>query len=344
MSRSSDKIICVAIALGLSGFALGCKRTGQAEQSPVPESDEAVSQGTGDNRVLNLYDAFGRDVPGLVQDFGFSALVTYRGKTILFDSGSNADVLKQNVEALGVDLREVDFAVASHSHFDHINGFDYLLTVNPSVKIYFPDDPFFGGSLSFNAAGTDPKAVNDLPIDQRYFRGQKTKFEINQSGRFWRADVEYVDASREIAPGMHLVATRSPFIGYFSRYPNLGITGEPSNSDVNTIGLPELSLCLTTSEGAALIVGCSHSLVETIVREAKELLELDVSLVVGGYHLLPYTEVDILAMARRMKNDLGVKRVAPAHCTGHLGFRVFRDIYGEAYAEAGLGSTVRLPD
>jgi 7,8-dihydropterin-6-yl-methyl-4-(beta-D-ribofuranosyl)aminobenzene 5'-phosphate synthase len=45
-----------------------------------------------------------------------------------------------------------------------------------------------------------------------------------------------------------------------------------------------------------------------------------------------------------MRADLGVRVVAPAHCTGHLGFRVFRDVFGKDYWLAGLGSTIALPD
>ena len=63
--------------------------------SPRPQDD-------GDF-ILNLYDAFGPEVPGTVQDFGFAAVIRYRGKTILFDSGTNAAILKKNVEALGID-------------------------------------------------------------------------------------------------------------------------------------------------------------------------------------------------------------------------------------------------
>jgi 7,8-dihydropterin-6-yl-methyl-4-(beta-D-ribofuranosyl)aminobenzene 5'-phosphate synthase len=66
----------------------------------------------------------------LVKDFGFSAILKYNGKIILFDSGSNANIFKQNVTTLGIDLKQVDIAVASHSHFDHISGFDYLIEVN----------------------------------------------------------------------------------------------------------------------------------------------------------------------------------------------------------------------
>ena len=64
-------------------------------------------------RILNLYDSFGYGKKGTTLDWGYSALVEYDGKTILFDSGSQAEVLAHNAKALGVDLAKVDIAVLS---------------------------------------------------------------------------------------------------------------------------------------------------------------------------------------------------------------------------------------
>jgi hypothetical protein len=51
-----------------------------------------------------LYDAFGK--PSQMQkDWGFSALVEYGGKRILFDTGNNSEVLAHNVKAKGIDLK-----------------------------------------------------------------------------------------------------------------------------------------------------------------------------------------------------------------------------------------------
>jgi len=43
-----------------------------------------------------------------------------------------------------------------------------------------------------------------------------------------------------------------------------------------------------------------------------------------------------------MKRELGVRRVAPAHCTGMLAFQVFREVFGSDYEFAGLGSQVKF--
>jgi len=67
------------------------------------------------NRVTILYDAFGKS-PEFTKDWGFSALVEYEGKRILFDTGNNAQIFERNIKSLKVDLRKLDFVVISHRH------------------------------------------------------------------------------------------------------------------------------------------------------------------------------------------------------------------------------------
>lgn len=89
--------------------------------------------------MTNAYDAFGSKKKGLKHDFGFSTVIEYKGETILFDAGTDARVFESNLKSLKIDLRKIDIAIVSHGHYDHTGGFDYLLSVNPKVKIYLPD-------------------------------------------------------------------------------------------------------------------------------------------------------------------------------------------------------------
>src|SRR5262249_2967748 len=99
-------------------------------------------------QITVLYDAFGK-TSTMKKDWGFSALVEYGGKRILFDTGNNADVFAHNVQAKGIDLTQLDFAIVSHRHGDHTSGLNHLLKVNPAVKIYAPQENFgvFGAAL-----------------------------------------------------------------------------------------------------------------------------------------------------------------------------------------------------
>lgn len=209
-----------------------------------------------------------------------------------------------------------------------------------------PYDIFWGAPVPFDATGPDAGAADSLPQYMRYFDGGPSKFTINQSGRFWGANVEFVKTSREIFPGMTLIATSSPYMGYFSGYPNKsfveGQFQESDHSHYKYTELPEISLALRTEKGQALIVGCSHSGVERIVEETKKVTGGSIELVYGGFHLVPFDKAKIEETARYLKNDLGVRRVAPAHCTGHLAFKALSDLYGSDYVYAGLGETIRF--
>ena len=92
-------------------------------------------------QITILYDAFGTDA-SMSKDWGFSALVEIAGKQILFDTGNDADIFSANVKAKGVDLKTLDFVVLSHRHSDHMAGLNYVLSVNPTVKIYAPKKGF----------------------------------------------------------------------------------------------------------------------------------------------------------------------------------------------------------
>ncbi len=327
-------------------LVLVCVYHGYAQNS-LHERDKAAATDLRDGTIINLYDAFGEDDPALTKDFGFSCVLKYNGTTILFDAGSNADIFKRNVQALGIDLREIDFAIASHAHFDHINGFDYLLEINPDVTIYFPRDLFWGANLPFNLKGREASIADSLESRMQYFGGNFHAYMFNQSGRFWQANVEFISEHTKLAPGITVIATTSPYMGYFTRYPTLGLDADQMSTqrdggDATFMELPELSLSLETATGEVLIVGCSHSTVERIVAETRSHLGHDIALVYGGYHLLPYDREVLTDLAVRLKEDLKVAKVAPAHCTGHLAFKILQDHFGTDYIFAGLGERIRF--
>jgi 7,8-dihydropterin-6-yl-methyl-4-(beta-D-ribofuranosyl)aminobenzene 5'-phosphate synthase len=289
-----------------------------------------------ENSILNLYDAFGYQKKGTVLDWGFSVLIDYNGKKILFDAGNSADKFEHNVKVLGVDLQKVDIAVLSHRHADHASGFDYVLRVNPQVKAYLPADAALGAPFQFRFSKESTEQIADIGAEQLYFGGKSQSFQYKPGSRFDHANAEYISASKQIAPGIHLIFTRSELMGDFSAYP----PAEPGHPDL--YGLPEISLALETSKGLVLITGCSHSKVEVIVKAAKNQLKQNVEMVVGGFHLFPYDQTYVSGIAHQLKDQLGVHRVAPAHCTGNLAFKIFRDLYKQDYSYAGVEAQVKF--
>ena len=196
-------------------------------------------------RITVLYDAFGK-VGGLQKDWGYSALVEVGGKRILFDTGDNPDILGANARALGADLAHLDFVVMSHRHGDHMGGMEYLLQVNPKVKIYAPKENFgvYGAALPSKFYRKNDK----LPSYLRYYDGAPPETMV--FGSAWpRANIQLIDQTTEIAPGIHLIAL---------------VSDKPT-----TLELKELSLAIRTDDGLVLVVGCSHPGIDKVVEAAR---------------------------------------------------------------------------
>ena len=270
------------------------------------------------DRITILYDAFGKS-SGMKKDWGYSALVEYGGKHILFDTGNNAEIFAQNVKVSGVDLKKLDFAVISHRHGDHTGGMNYLLTVNPQVKIFAPKEGFgvFGASLP----GTFYRQDASLPDYMRYYNGKPPQ--MMTFGMPWpSANFVLVDGVTEAAPGISVIATVSQTPG--------------------TLELRELSLAIETPKGLILVVGCSHPGIERIV-EASTVLDKHVYAIVGGLHLVTTPDSEIARIVTALHDKWKVDRVALGHCTGEPAFAAFQRAFGVHYNYAGLGSVIELP-
>src|SRR6478672_2809277 len=177
------------LAAALAGVAVVVAPTGMA-------AAESSSQ------ITILYDAFGSDA-AMKKDWGFSALVEVAGKRILFDTGNDPEIFAANVKARGVNLSDLDFVVLSHRHSDHMAGLSYVLSVNPTVKIYAPKEGFgiYGSSLPSGFFRKDEA----LPPEMRYYGGKPPA--VMKFGSAWaNANFELIDQTTEIAPGITLIS------------------------------------------------------------------------------------------------------------------------------------------
>ena len=264
-----------------------------------------------------LYDAFGK-IPGMQKDWGYSALIEYAGKRILFDTGNNPKILGQNAKAKRIDLSKLDFVVMSHRHGDHMGGMSYLLRVNPKVKIYAPKEGFgvYGADLPSSFYRQDPS----LPPEQRYYGGSPP--EVMRFGSAWPgANFELIDKDTKIAPDIHLIAL---------------VSDKPG-----TLELRELSLAINTPQGMVIVVGCSHPGIDRIVAAASA-VNPHIRIIVGGFHLVVTSDVDINKIVTVLRDTFKVEYVAPGHCTGEPAFAALRTAFGDRYLYAGLGTTLEL--
>jgi 7,8-dihydropterin-6-yl-methyl-4-(beta-D-ribofuranosyl)aminobenzene 5'-phosphate synthase len=272
-------------------------------------------------RVTILYDAIGR-TPGLKLGWGYSALVEYAGQRVLFDTGGNLDDFAANVNALGVDLSRLDFAVLTHRHGDHTTGLHHVLKVNPNVPIFTPvEQSQFGTASTPALVKMINRRVDSAPDDMHYFDGRIP--ERLASGSPWPgANFVQISKPTEVLPGFWLFSTVSDAAG---------------SKEMN-----EVSMAIRTPQGLVIMVGCSHPGIERIL-EAAAKIEPKVYSVFGGFHMAAEPDAEVTSVVTRIHDKWRSERVAAGHCTGEFAFSEFNRIYGAKYDHAVVGAVIALP-
>jgi len=185
-------------------------------------------------RVTILYDAFGK-AAALKHGWGYSALIEYGGRRILFDTGANLDDFAANVKSLGVDLGRLDFVVLTHRHGDHTSGLHHVLEVNPGVQIYTPVEPaHFDTPVGPGLANLIRRRVDAAPDDMHYYDG-KVPQRIAAGSPWPGAKFAQIRTPTEVLPGFWLFSTLSEVTG--------------------TKEMNEISMAVRTPQGLALVVG-----------------------------------------------------------------------------------------
>lgn len=87
--------------------------------------------------ITLVYDNESR-TDNLRADWGFACVVSHNGTNLLFDTGSDGELLLANMQALGIDPQSIDDVFISHSHFDHSGGLSLFLNRNRDVTVYAP--------------------------------------------------------------------------------------------------------------------------------------------------------------------------------------------------------------
>jgi len=141
----------------------------------------------------------------------------------------------------------------------------------------------------------------------------RTKREVKAHG----GELVDVTGPMEIAPGIHS-------------------TGELGAA------IHEQSLVVVTGNGIVVITGCAHPGIVGIVRKAKQIVDGDVLLVMGGFHLMGTAEKVVARAASDLK-DLGVRQVSPTHCIGESAMEQFSEAFGENFIPGGVGLVVEFP-
>lgn len=161
------------------------------------------------------------------------------------------------------------------------------------------------------------------------------------------ASIEHVVISHAHADhtaGLEQLSTRSPRIivhrpdkaGPFEIVPGVFSTGIIEGP------VSEQALVIETSKGLVVLVGCAHPGVARMVEAAEKQHGKDsVRLLLGGFHMRQQSAAQIHSTIARLK-QLRVASVVPAHCSGDLTIKLFRQAFPSGAVGAGAGKRILL--
>ena len=112
-------------------------------------------------------------------------------------------------------------------------------------------------------------------------------------------------------------------------------------NDVFTTGeldspIIEQALIVNTSKGLVVVMGCAHPGIVKIAKKAKEINTKGIYLMVGGFHMVGVSSYQIEDAVDNLQ-QLGVKKVAPCHCSGEVARKLFKEYFGDNYIDCGVG-------
>lgn len=116
---------------------------------------------------------------------------------------------------------------------------------------------------------------------------------------------------------------------------NVYLTGEMR------VEIKEQSLILDTPKELVIVTGCSHQGIVNMLKKAKEIVDKDIYLVFGGFHLLRHSDAQVKEIIQEFKN-LGVKQCGATHCTGDKAIAAFKEAFGENYEQMGVGRVIEI--
>lgn len=246
--------------------------------------------------ITALMDNKPTENKALIAEHGLSLYVQHNGKRILFDCGSGANPL-HNAHRLGVDLKDLDAVVLSHSHYDHAAGFRDLTEQGLGSRELYTGEHFF-----------EPKYARDGVRYTDLSAGFDKDF-LTQNHICHHT----VEDCQEIFPGVWLIS-RFPRIYDFEKIAPRFVR-RVEDHFVQDDFCDELCMALEVPGGVAVLVGCSHPGILNMITHVRQTLGKPVKAVFGGTHLVEADEGRIRLTVEKLR-EMGLEILGLSHCSG----------------------------
>ena len=271
--------------------------------------------------------------PMPLAEHGFSALIQVkRGEksgTVLFDTGVTRKGILNNIDALDIDVKNIQAIVLSHGHADHAMGLPGLidrLGMRSLPLVLHPD------------AYLERRLV--LP------NGSEIGLPAPKRSDLRRENIEIIE---EVGPSM-LVNDQVLVSGEVARTTDFE-KGFPIHQAKRhdkwepdpLIMDDQCAIINVHGKGLVIVTGCGHSGIINIIRHAQALTGIErIYAVIGGFHLTGNLFAPIIPPTVAALEKIKPRYLMPGHCTGWSATHQIARAMPEAFIPNSVGTTLIL--
>jgi 7,8-dihydropterin-6-yl-methyl-4-(beta-D-ribofuranosyl)aminobenzene 5'-phosphate synthase len=257
---------------------------------------------------------------GILGEWGLSILAEHRGNKILVDTGAS-DLFVNNMSKLDIDIKDIDFGVLSHAHYDHANGMPAFFEHNEKAQFYLrettAEDCYFKLFFVHKYIGIPRHVTED-----------------------YRNRIKFVSGDYNLCDGAYLIPHKTDDLDRIGKremmYRRTANGWRPDDFS------HEQSLVLDTDRGLVIINSCSHGGAANIINEVKRTFpDKHIYGLIGGFHLCNKSRKEVQRVGRQIK-DTGIDYVCTGHCTEKKAYKILKEELGDRLEQLRVGLRIDL--
>lgn len=254
----------------------------------------------------------------LQAEWGLSLLIEYNGHKLFLDAGTTG-IFVENAKTLGIAVGDIEFAVLSHAHYDHADGFARFFAENKTAKCYIR-----------SCCGED---CYDRKKDK--YIGIKPGLLEEYADRFVR-----IDGDLELLPGVTLLPHKTAGLDRVGE--KVGMYRYLDGVWVPDDFAHEQSLVFETDKGLVICNSCCHGGADCIIEEVKQTFPgKQIYALIGGLHLYRASDGEILGLAEKIR-ETGIEKIYTGHCTGERAMELLTEKIPSAIEQIYTGMEIEI--
>ena len=262
------------------------------------------------------------DNPLLIAEQGLSIYIESGNYKVLFDTGQEKAIC-HNAVHLGLNMRDLNYIILSHGHYDHGGGlYQYLNKYHDATIISHPS--------VFN------KKYLKIDEDKKYLGLNFTLDEMkNLGGHFI-----FKSKAFEFIPNFFY----SGEINRITEYENIEeeYIERILESDIHDELHDDSALYIKTLKGLIILLGCGHAGVINTIKHGMRVTNMrKVHAVIGGMHLKKASDEKIEQIVTGL-NEIDIERIIPLHCTGFRAISRLISEFGDKVILFNVGDTLQV--